>query len=161
MKTTHRTFASIFTFCTVAALGAACARPVQVKTAPGFIELREQSEAGYVYRATSPDGVVIGVRAIEDEERGDLAFWVRSITLQLRDVRGYALLDTSDTKTSDGVPGKRLRFGSDEGKKTYLYEVTLFRTKNRLFVVEAGGLKEQVERARASLDCMHATLKVH
>jgi len=30
-------------------------------------------------------------------------------------------------------PANRLRFGSDEGKKPYLYEVTIFRTSSRLF----------------------------
>ena len=111
--------------------------------------------------ATTPDGVVLGVRVVEEEEeRGDLAFWARSITLQLRDIKGYALLDAADTRSRDGTPGKRLRFGSDEGKKPYLYELTLFRTKTRLDMVEVGGPKEQVERARPSVDWMLASLRV-
>jgi hypothetical protein len=144
----------------VALLALGCGRPFQVKTAPGFIELESRTGEGYLYRATTPDGVVLGVRVIEDEERGDLPFWVRSVTLQLRDIKGYALLETLDARSGDGTPGKRLRFGSDEGKKPYLYDVTIYRTADRLFLVEAGGPKEQVDRARASLDWMHATLKV-
>jgi hypothetical protein len=144
----------------VGVLAMGCGRPFQVKTAPGFIELESQAGEGYRYRATTPDGVVLGVRVIEDEERGDLPFWVRSVTLQLRDIKGYALLETSDAKSADGTPGKRLRFGSDEGKKPYLYEVTIFRTADRLFLVEAGGPREQVDRARPSIDWMQGTLKV-
>ena len=39
-------------------------------------------------------------------------------------------------------------------------EVTLFRTTSRLFVVETGGPKEQMERARPSLDWMLASTRV-
>jgi len=160
MKTNRTTSGTIAVAALLGVLAVGCGRPFHVKTAPGFIELEAQAAEGYLYRATTPDGVVLGVRVIEDEERGDLPFWVRSVTLQLRDIKGYALLDTADSKSGDGTPGKRLRFGSDEGKKPYLYEVTLFRTPNRLFLVETGGPKEQVERARASVDWMLASLRV-
>ena len=144
----------------LASFAAGCGRPFHIKTAPGFIELAEHEPERYLYRATTPDGVVMGVRVIDDEERGDLPFWVRSITLQLRDIKGYALLESTDAKSADGTPGKRLRFGSDEGKKPYLYEITIFRVPNRLFLMEAGGPKDLVERARASIDWMQASLKI-
>jgi len=160
MNANRATSAIIGVAALLGVLAAGCGRPFDVKTAPGFIELEDQATEGYLYRSTTPDGVVLGVRVIEDEERGDLPFWVRSVTLQLRDIKGYALLESTDTKSLDGTPGKRLRFGSDEGKKPYAYEVTLFRTKTRLFLVETGGPKEHVERARASVDWMVASLKV-
>ena len=160
MPTNGTTFGTLAIAALVGVLAAGCGRPFHVKTAPGFIELEGQTTEGYLYRATTPDGVVLGVRVIEGEERGDLPFWVRSVTLQLRDIKGYALLDTVDTKSNDGTPGKKLRFGSDEGKRPYLYEVSIFRTTSRLFLVETGGPKEQVERTRASVDWMLATLRV-
>jgi hypothetical protein len=137
-----------------ALLLAACGRPFDVKTAPGFIELEEPS--GYDYRATTPEGVVFSVRAIDNpSEQGDLAFWTRAITLRLRDVSGYALLDTHDVTAKDGTKGKQLRFGHDEQGKPYSYWVTLFVAQSRVFIVEAGGTKPQVERFTASLDWMH------
>jgi hypothetical protein len=160
MNPIRRTSGAIAVAALLGVLAAGCGRPFHVKTAPGFIELESKASEGYLYRSTTPDGVVLGVKVIEDEDRGDLAFWVKSVTLQLRDIKGYALLDASDTKSADGTPGRRLRFGSDEGKKPYLYELTLFRTTSRLFLVEAGGPKDQVERARPSLDWMLASLKV-
>lgn len=160
MKTHRTSLLSTAAAAFVALLATGCGRPFQMKTAPAFIELESQHGEGYLYRATTPDGVVLGVRVIEDEDRGDLPFWVRSITLQLRDIKGYALLESSDVKSADGTSGKRLRFGSDEGKRPYLYDVMIYRTASRLFLVEAGGPKEQVDRARPSLDWMYATLKV-
>jgi hypothetical protein len=144
------------------ALGAlllvACGRPFDVKTAPGFVPLEGQQ--AYDYRATTPEGVVVGVRVVEDEKRGDLGFWTQALTLQLRDVSGYALLDTKDVASADGTKGKRLEFGHDEDNKPYTYWVTVFPAQGRLFVVEAGGTKEAFERAKPNVEWMLASVKV-
>jgi hypothetical protein len=147
----------------VAALGwwmAGCGRPFDVKTAPGFIELGQQTEQGFQYRATTPEGIVVGVRVIEDEDRGDLAFWVRTVTLQMRDIKGYALTSTADTKSRDGTPGKRLQFGHDEDHKPYVYDLLVFRVPGRVFLIEAGGKREDLERVRPNLEWMLASVQV-
>ena len=135
-----------------------CGRPFKVETAPGFIELTGQDE--YAYRATTPDGVVVAVRVVEDENRADVDFWAKAVTLEMRDVSGYALLGSRDVTSRDGTKGKELRFGHDEDKKPYEYVVQLFAAQNRLFVVEAGGTKEQMTRAHASIDWMMQSVKV-
>jgi hypothetical protein len=152
----------IFALAALAALTGAvtgCGRPLNVKTAPGFVELREQSD--FAYRATSPDGVVFGVRVIDDEARGDLSFWTHALTLQMHDVDGYALLETRDVTSKDGTPGKLLRFGHDEGNKPFAYWLGVYMAQGRLFVAEAGGAKaalddgeksQRVERMFASLE---------
>ena len=72
----------------LSALGAtACGRPFDVKTAPGFIELDDQAPS-YDYRAMTPEGVVMGVRALDVDDKGDLAFWARAITLRFRQANG-------------------------------------------------------------------------
>jgi hypothetical protein len=109
----------------------ACGRPFKVETAPGFVELENQADTSdYRYRATTPEGVTFGVRVIEDEERGDLRFWQQALTLQLRDVTGYALLDVTDVKAIDGTPGKLLRFGHDEDAKPYQYQVAFYQPRS-------------------------------
>jgi hypothetical protein len=40
----------------------ACGKPFDVKTAPGFVALEGQSQ--HEYRATTPEGVVMGVRVV-------------------------------------------------------------------------------------------------
>jgi hypothetical protein len=144
----------------VAWCAAGCGRPFKVKTAPGFIELGQQTEQGFLYRATTPEGTVMGVRVIEDEDRGDLAFWVRTVTLQMRDIKGYALMSSTDVKSQDGTPGKRLLFGHDEDHKPYLYNLLVFRVPGRVFLVEAGGRREDVEKVSASLEWMLASVEV-
>jgi hypothetical protein len=136
----------------------ACGRPFDVKTAPGFVELENQTT--YDFRATTPEGVVMAVRVVDDEKRGDLAFWTQAMTLQLRDVSGYALLDVSDVSSRDGTRGKLLKFGHDEGDKPFTYWVSVFPAQDRLFLVEAGGAKEAFDRARPSVEWMFKSVRV-
>ena len=143
---------------TFGALG--CGRPFRIATAPGFVELDGQTGAGYEYRATSPEGVVLAVRVLEDEDRADLGFWTKSIVLQMRDVSGYAHLKTVDVTSLDGTAGKRLEFAHDEDGKPYLYWVTVYVAQGKLFLAEAGAPKDLFERNQASVDWTMKSLKV-
>ena len=141
------------------ALGAAaCGKPFDVKTAPGMVALENQRE--FDWRATTPEGVVVGVRVVEDEDRGDLAFWTQAVTLQLRDVSGYALLESADVASADGTKGRLLKFGHDEDDKPYVYWVTLYLAQDRLFLVESGGAKELFERARPNVEWTMKSVRV-
>ena len=149
---------------TLMALGAlllaGCGRPFDIKTAPGFVPLANQAGYSYDYRATTPEGVVVAVRVIDDENRGDIAFWTEALTLQLRDINGYALLSTEDVATRDGTKGKLLKFGHDEDNKPFAYWVGAFLAQGRLFIVEAGGQKDAFERAKPGVEWMLASVKV-
>ena len=136
-------------------------RSVEIKTAPGFLELKEDSSS-YAYRATTPEGVVVGVRVekVEGEGSDDLAFWTRALTLQLHDRDGYALLETHDVKSLDGTPGKQLRFGHDESGKPYVYWVTFFAANHHVTIVEAGGAKTAFESAAPSVQWMIQSVRL-
>jgi hypothetical protein len=123
-----------------AALLPACGHHFEATTPPGFVELEHQER--YDYRATSADGLVIGVRELKNDPKGELVFWARAVENQLRTHGGYALIDARDVKSKDGVPGKEFHFGHDEGKTPHLYFVTVFVTPKRIQVLEIGGTKE-------------------
>lgn len=144
----------------LAMAGVGCGRPFRIATAPGFVELDGQSATGYDYRATSPEGVVMAVKVLEDEDRAELGFWTKSIILQMRDVSGYAHLATVDVTSLDGTPGKRMEFAHDEDGKPYLYWVTVFAAQGKLFIAEAGAPKPLFERNRASVEWTMKSLKV-
>jgi hypothetical protein len=141
------------------ALGtAACGKPFDVQAAPGFVALENQHD--FEWRATTPEGVVVGIRVVEDEKRGDLAFWTQAVTLQLRDVTGYALLESADVVSADGTRGRLLKFGHDEDDKPYVYWVAIYPAQSRLFLVESGGQKDLYERARPSIEWTMKSLHV-
>lgn len=143
----------------VALFAAGCGKPFDVKTAPGFIELEHQAPT-YQFRATAPEGVVVGLQVVdlEGDNGGDLAFWTRAITLQVRDVQGYALLETRDVKSRDGTPGKELRFGHDEDSKPFVYRLTVYVKDKHLFMLEAGGTRANFEKYEKSVQWMSDTL---
>ena len=137
---------------------AACGKPFDIKTPPSMIELPHQTD--YAYRAMTPDGVVVGVRVIEDAGKADVAFWSRAVALHMNELSGYALLGTGDVTAQGGVKGKELRFGHDERGKPYSYIVRVFVEGDRLFLVEAGGTKGEVEKAAADIAWTMDSLRI-
>jgi hypothetical protein len=143
----------------VALLVAACGRPFDVETASGFVEVEEEAPV-YDYRAVAPDGVAVAVRAVEVDEETDLGFWERAVTLRMRELEGYALLERREVKSRSGAPGRELVFGHDEEGKPYLYRMRLFRADQKLYVIEAGGTREQMQRWQGSVDFMLASFRI-
>lgn len=145
-------FCLIAIACVAALCTIGCGPSFQLRTPPGFVELDEDHSA-YDYRATTADGLVVAVRQIEHDPKGDLTFWLKAIENQMRERGGYALLETKDVRSADGVAGKQLRFGhDDESNEPHLYYLSIFVTDESIFVVEAGGTKELVTRHGAQLD---------
>ena len=107
---------------------------------------------------------MLSLRRIDNDRAGDLSFWTDALRNRLRTVRGYALLDEREVQAETGQPGRRMRFGRDEGSQPYLYWITVFVdpaglfAPSRIYVLEAGGRKDafsevedELERAMASL----------
>ena len=130
---------------------AGCGRPYAAATPPGFVEFEDRYE-GDEYRAATPDGVVLGIRAFDNEPKGEITFWVRAIQNRLRDQGGYALLETRPIVDRAGLRGTQMRFGHDEEKSPHLYYLTVFVTEDRVFLLEAGGQKAQIERFGPQID---------
>jgi hypothetical protein len=146
----HRLLPSApFLLTAMLALGG-CGRPFDIRTPQAFVELDDQAP-DYDYRATTAEGVVLAVRAIEDEARGNLAFWEQAIVLRMRDVAGYALIEKRDVSSADGTPGRELRFGHDEDGKPYAYWIRLYLAQGRLFLAEAGGKETLMTEHEATL----------
>jgi hypothetical protein len=132
------------------ALVSGCAPSFQAATPPGFVVLDEEY-ANYDYRATTADGLVLAAREIEHEPVGDVNFWVRAVENEMRMRGGYAHLETKTVKNRQGLEGRQLWFGHDEGSKPHLYMVTLFVTPKWIYLLEAGGTKEQVDKQRTQI----------
>ncbi|HZO13562.1 MAG TPA: serine/threonine protein kinase [Polyangiaceae bacterium] len=140
-------FAMLALFCAVG-----CGPHFEAKTPSGFVELDDDSSA-YDYRSTSADGVVMAVRELDHEPKGEPEFWVTAIKNRMRERGGYALIEQKPVQSADGVKGTQLRFGHDEDSgKPHLYYVTLFVTEDALFLLEAGGTKDLMTANAKKLD---------
>jgi hypothetical protein len=147
---------SLFAVCMLFAL-AGCGRAVQAKAAPGFVELKD--DPLYDFRAVAPDGVAVAARVVKLEDAQDVSFWERAVALRMREMEGYALVESKDVKTLDGVAGRELVFGHDEQGKPFIYRIRLFAKEKKLLVLEAGGTAEQMQRFASSVDWQLAQFK--
>lgn len=129
----------------LAAPMAGCSRPFEPATPSSFVELDDQGPT-YDYRATTADGVVLAARAVDNDPEGTPAFWVEAVERRMQSAGGYTLLEKREVSCQEGLKGTQLRFVQGVSKEPHLYYVTVFVTKKRIFVLEAGGTKEQIER---------------
>jgi hypothetical protein len=139
-------------WCLVLVVGSitGCGPSFDAATPPGFVKLEEESR--YEYRATTADGLVLAVRELPHEPKGDIDFWVRAIQNEMRARGGYAQLETKAVTNVEGLAGKQLWFGHDESSHPHLYALTVFVTEGAIYLLEVGGTKEQIERQRHDLD---------
>jgi hypothetical protein len=140
----------------------ACGQHFDVARPDDFLELAPEDSRryGYEMRATTADGVVVGVREIDNPRHGSRDFWVDAIRNRLRRDAGYALTSESDVTGAAGASGHQLRFGHDESSRPYVYWITVFVTHDRVFVVEAGGRREPFEAAQARVEQAIASFRV-
>jgi len=131
---------------------AGCGRPFTPATPPGFVDLGDDRYPDGEYRATTADGVVIGVRAFDNDPKGELSFWSRALENRMRENGGYALLDKRKVTDRGGLEGAQYRFGHDEKGEPFMYWVTIFITDKKIFVLEAGGPKSEMERQTPQID---------
>lgn len=141
----------MFTICAALAALTGCGHPFQPATPQGFVDLGDRYPNGE-YRATTADGVVIGIRAFDNDPKGELAFWARAMERRVRDMGGYALLDKKDAASTAGLRGVTMRFGHDEGKEPFLYVITLFVTDKKIYLLEAGGTKAEMTKQEAQIE---------
>lgn len=138
-----------------------CAPSFAFELPERFVVLEDAGDeaTGYAQRATTPDGVVVGLRALDHRVDGTLAFWSEAIVRQLRDHRGYAVLAEEDIHAASGEAGRLVRLGRDLDGHAYRYTIAVFVTDDHLWVADAGGREEaylalepDVERAIAALE---------
>lgn len=113
-----------------------CGHGFGMKTPDGFVELEDQKE--YEYRATTAQGVVLGVRVEPNRPKGNLSFWTDAIDLKLRNI-GYTAVETAEIKTKSGANGKQLRYTRMIYERPHIFWFTVFVTEGDVFVIETGG----------------------
>lgn len=122
-----------------------------------MVELPQPSWSPYDMRAATPEGVILGWRAVRMGRRGalpeaGLTFWHETLRLRLRDLEGYALLEERTVRSANGVEGVEMDMGRDEDGTTWRYRVRIFATPKFLHLVEAGGERSRFEAEEAAID---------
>ncbi len=127
-----------------------------IETPPELIDFNSENRFEHV--AMTHDGVVLRVKVhrqgegVREVPRGDLTFWTNATRERMRTAGGYALVEESEVQSKNGVAGKRLEFGRDQGNRPYRYVVVLFVTEDHIHVIDAGGRVERFDGASDAVD---------
>lgn len=120
-----------------------CGPSFELRLPDRFVTLTDSTaRSTYEMRATTPDGVVVGLEVIANEVHGTLEFWKEAMIRRLRDQEGYALLSEDEVRAANGQTGHLMRYGRDLNGHAYRYTAVLFVTPDAIWVVEAGGREE-------------------
>jgi len=134
-----------------------CASRAHLTTPSGFAEIDSDK---YDYRATNPNGVVVGVRTHANDVHGNLDFWTGVLSKNLEEQSYKPDAKAHSIKTHEGIEGRQIRYTVASSGREEKYWLTLFVTDKRVYVVEAAGdsayfdqdVLPKVEAAIASLD---------
>ena len=119
-----------------------------IKTPAGFARVQDPPSP-YIYKAVSGDDVIVGVRKVTNNPRGNLEFWKDLLPKKLTYAKGYTFKNQEDLKTAGGLAGTLFTFttpGSDG--RTYAYLLFLAPDGDDLWLIEAGGPVETVRKYR-------------
>jgi hypothetical protein len=145
----------------VAASG--CGASFEMTVPDRFVELdpEEQEAMGYSLRATTSDGVVVAVRAIEHKVEGSLEFWSEAIARRIELGEGYARLGDAEYHAKSGQAGHRYDFGRDIGNRTFHYTVVVVVTDDVIWLLEAGGEESLYAERHEDVDAALASFEIH
>ncbi len=129
----------------LAALTVGCQYPLP----PGYVKVDPPWDVDF--RAVSAEGSALTVRTEENPENGDLAFWEKAVRTRLVDVRGYKLAERKDVTHKGGTSGVEMTFDYVADGTDYSYLLTMFVKGDRVHLLEAAGVKEQIEPDLAAI----------
>ena len=117
-------------------------RPLSVARPEGFAERRD----GEVYRAVSPEGLLLRVRTVANDPPKDLAFWSEALRVQLTR-EGYRPIG-QEQKLAGDPGGVFYEWGVRYGNEDHLFLTAILVLGDRLAVAEAGGEHTAYRRHR-------------
>jgi len=115
-----------------------CGPSFQVKKPEGFAQYPIKNN---VYRAISPDGTRVKLRVEKNKPYGTAKMWNDAANLHLKN-RGYGKLQQKNIETSNGMKGHYTEYIYRYLGKNYIYSVTVFADKERIYIVEASGIEK-------------------
>lgn len=136
MKTLLKLF-FILPLVLAAVLLSACQTPPLIHPV-GFAVYEDKTNS---YKSISPERIMYRVRAHDNEDNADLAFWKTALKTHLKD-SGYIQLAESEIRagtTAAPTTGNLLTLASPLGAKDYTYLIAIFINKNKLLVFESAG----------------------
>ncbi len=123
--------------------------PFSMEDPEGFAPLKQKGSG--VYRAVSPEGMVLTVRTVKPEPEKELDFWKETLYHQL-EKEGYEQVGDEqqfETKNSTGV---LYLWGLRYGGTDYLYVTAIVEAGKKLLVAESAAEAQVFQKYRESIE---------
>lgn len=98
----------------------------------------------------SSDNVRVKVSSVKNEPFGEVAMWMGAADNHLRS-GGYHRLSGRELATSNNMKGSYSEYQYHYNAETCIYALALFADRDRLYIIEAGGVKKDFEKRRESI----------
>ncbi|MCB1165119.1 MAG: hypothetical protein KDK33_03130 [Leptospiraceae bacterium] len=138
----------------ILALGA-CATP-QIEIPNGFARFEGDSSE---YQLVTPDAVRINVYSTPNQPVGTLATLEDSVELHFKSI-GYTILKKETIRTDAGLEGRLFLTSVATLNGEYRYLVSFFPDEETIYIVEAGGRKDDFAGYQSDIIAKIKTLKV-
>ena len=123
-----------------------------------YVELKRRGS--YLKRATSAEGVVLGLKCEKNKPRASANFWSKVVQRHLKEARGYVPLKAPEDARARGAGWKLFKFSLPaEEPLLYLLALRVSENEKRLDIVECGGPKRAVEADQKKLMRYLASLR--
>ena len=113
----------------------------------------------YDFTAVSSDDCRIAITERDNENKGPLEFWANAFKNINVKNWGRKFIEEGKFSTQLGEPGKFMIFESKNNGIDFLYIAGIVRTDKIVYVIDAGGRKEIIEKEKDSIVNSFKTLK--
>ena len=142
----------IFALCIIV-LTAGCAK-LEVKEPGGFAVVIEKSglfeSKSKPYKAVSPEGMLYGVRLVDNYPPKDLQFWSETLKSHLQK-EGYQIVgEGKEFETSDS-PGIIFEWAVPHSRQTYIFLTAIVVSDSKIAIAEAAGEHTVFSKHRENL----------
>lgn len=131
-----------------------CKGPM-IQAPSGFAEYEGSSGT---FQLVSPDAVRVRVYRTDNQPRGNLSTLKSAVELHFESL-GYEILRNESIETADGLQGRLFITSVMTMNGEYRYMASFFPVEDDVFIVEAGGRKEDFEPYEKDLIRQIRTLK--
>jgi len=119
---------------------------LRIERPDGFADFKERN----LYRAVSPEGMLFGVRTVDNYPRKNLDFWAEALKNQLKK-EGYRLVREGEPFSAGQHNGMLFEWGVPYANESYIYLTAVLVSGNRIAIAEAGGEHTVYQKHRDAL----------
>ena len=132
-----------------------CAK-ITVERPEGFAEIKQDKQ----YKAVSPEGMLFGVRTVENYPEQDLDFWSKALKTHLAK-EGYRVISDGEPFQAGDLQGILFEWAVPYGNEDFIYLTAIVVQDKKIAIAEAAGVHTVYRSHRDALFKSLKTLAIN